>query len=91
MSGEVQGMLPRLRAMADGRAGSEIYVYENVAMDSSSFGGLVFLVVGKGCTFGEPPPHAPDGPHGVGWKYTLKGRVDLETGEVIQTTKKETA
>lgn len=44
-------------------------VYQNVDMSSIDLGRLTFLKFGKGCTFGEPPEKAPDGPHGAGWRY----------------------
>lgn len=56
--------------------------YQNAAGDSVGCGQLVFLKVGEDCSFKEPPPHAPDGPYGTGWKYLHVGHVNLDTGKV---------
>lgn len=46
-------------------------------------GHLQFLKVGQGCTFTSPPERYPwDTPWGMGWRYMLVGRVDLQTGDV---------
>ena len=56
--------------------------YENKALDSASVGDRIYIKYGPGCTFEAPPPHAPDGPYGTGWKYFFVGSVNLEKGVV---------
>lgn len=56
--------------------------YENKALDSVDAGRRIYIKYGPGCTFEVPPPHAPDGPYGTGWKYLIVGSVNLETGTV---------
>lgn len=58
------------------RSGYDTYgVYRNEATDSASCGQVIFLAYGPGCTLAEPPPHAPDGSYGMGWKFCLIGTV----------------
>jgi hypothetical protein len=57
-------------------------VYQNHAMDSADLGGLRFLQVGEGCTIAIAPERYPDSHLGVGWRYLLVGRVNLESGEI---------
>jgi len=62
--------------------GGTWYAYENVALDSATFGHTQFLKCGPGCANETPPPQMPDTSYGMGWKYRLAGKVNLETGEV---------
>lgn len=58
------------------RSGYDTYgVYRNECFDSSTFGQVIFLAYGPGCTMPEPTPCAPDGPYGSGWRYRLIGTV----------------
>ena len=59
------------------------WAYENQDLGSGDAGRLVFLRCGEGCTHATPPPRAPDGSYGLGWRYLLVGQLDLETGEVV--------
>jgi len=54
--------------------------YRNEALDSATCGHVIFLKVGKDCTFTRPPKQAPDGLYGTGWKYVFKGWVNLDLG-----------
>lgn len=56
--------------------------FQNMAMDSASFGHLQFLAIGPTNTYKVPPQRMPDTQAGTGWKYLFAGWVDLETGEV---------
>lgn len=64
------------------RTGARWAAFLNVAMDSGVHGKLIYIHVGEGCTYKEPPKHAPDGSWGAGWKFLFSGYVNLETGEV---------
>ena len=57
-------------------------VYENQALDSATAGGRIYILIGPGCTHAVPPPHAPDGAHGLGWKYLFRGFVELADGTI---------
>lgn len=48
-------------------------LYQNQVFDSGNLGQILCLKVGPGCPFQVPPPHAPDGSHGLGWKYLFIG------------------
>lgn len=63
--------------------GGSWFVYQNMALDSSNTGHVLFLKCGPDCTLKDPPPHAPDGPYGLGWKYRMVGRVELKEGKVV--------
>jgi hypothetical protein len=67
------------------KPGQAWFVYQNHAMDSANLGHLQFLCCGPGCTIVEPPSHMPDTQHGIGWRYLLVGKVNLETGEIEDT------
>lgn len=57
--------------------------YRNRALDSSLAGHLQFLLVGKSCTYLNPPKSYPaDTEYGMGWRYLFDGFVDLETGAI---------
>jgi len=71
------------------RSGASWYAYRNEAFDSSTFGHLIYLQCGEGCSFPEPPKRAPDGEYGIGWKYLPAGKVDLETGSIIELAKED--
>jgi hypothetical protein len=61
--------------------------YQNFALDSRGLGNVVFVQYGPGRTFETPPPAAPDGAHGAGWRYLHVGYVDLETGNIVEVEK----
>ena len=65
------------------KPGQTWFAYQNHAMDSASLGHLQFLCCGPGCTFSEPPARMPDSHLGIGWRYLLVGRIDMETGEIV--------
>ena len=67
------------------KPGQAWFAYQNHAMDSASLGDLQFLCCGPGCTFTEPPQRMPDTQHGLGWRYVLVGKVNLETGKIEDT------
>jgi len=55
--------------------------YENIALDSANAGHLQFLKFGAECTYADPPVRYPaDTAHGLGWRYSLVGEVNLTTG-----------
>lgn len=59
------------------RSGYDTYgVYRNEALDSGSCGQVIFLAYDPGCTLAEPPPYAPDGRYGMGWKFRLIGTIE---------------
>ena len=59
--------------------------YQNHDMSSSNIGHLIFLKVGKGCTFEEAPVKAPDSPlWGPGWRYLHCGYVDSKSGLIVE-------
>jgi hypothetical protein len=47
-----------------------------------NLGHLQFLCCGPGCTFETAPERTPDSHLGIGWRYLLVGKVNLETGEI---------
>jgi len=59
-------------------------VYQNLAHDSTTRGQIIFLRYGEGCTHTKPPPHAPDGAHGTGWKYLLVGLLSEDGTHILQ-------
>jgi hypothetical protein len=67
--------------------GGKWAAYQNVALDSANAGHLQFLQYGDGCTYKKPPHKYPkDTMHGMGWRYLFAGFVNLDTGNVIETT-----
>jgi hypothetical protein len=60
--------------------------YQSMDMSSSTLGSLRFLQYGgPESTFKTPPEKYPDTPQlGIGWRYLLVGKVDLETGEIVE-------
>jgi hypothetical protein len=66
------------------KPGQTWFAYQNHAMDSASLGLLQFLCCGPGCTFTEPPQRMPDSHLGIGWRYLLVGKVDFETGQIVE-------
>src|SRR5690242_2228153 len=74
---------PSAEALQTMRArGGDCIAYQNHCFDSSSLGDLQFLQCGAGRTYVTPPPRMPDTQHGIGWRYILVGRVNLETGSI---------
>lgn len=63
--------------------GGKWAAYQNHDMGHSELGLLVFLQYGEGRTHATPPERAPDGPHGLGWRYLHVGYVDLASGNVV--------
>jgi len=56
--------------------GDGVAVYENMAMDSTTFGARVFLSFGSleaQLDVEHPPDRMPDIPEPFGWKYCLQG------------------
>jgi hypothetical protein len=66
------------------KPGQTWFAYQNHAMDSASLGHLQFLCCGPGCTFADPPQRMPDSRLGIGWRYLLVGKVDFETGQIVE-------
>jgi hypothetical protein len=65
------------------RPGTRWAAFRNADMGHRDLGRLSFLLVGSGCTFADPPKHAPDSAEiGLGWRYPHCGYVNLETGKV---------
>lgn len=74
---------PGPEALAQMReGGGDWYAYQSHDMSSSTLGQLQFLQCGPGRTFETPPERMPDSHLGIGWRYSLCGRVNLETGEI---------
>ena len=66
------------------KPGQAWFAYQNVALDSANLGHLNFLCCGPGCTFAEAPSRLPDTAQSINWRYVLVGRVDMETGEIVE-------
>ena len=64
--------------------GGDWYAYQNHAMDSADLGGLQFLQCGEGRTYQTPPARMPDTQHAIGWRFLLVGKVNLESGEIVE-------
>jgi hypothetical protein len=64
--------------------GGDWFAYQNHAMDSAGLGDCQFLQCGLGRTYAEPPTRMPDTQHAIGWKYLLVGKVNLETGNIME-------
>lgn len=62
-------------------------VFRNEAMDSSGYGHEQFIKYGEGCTYEKIPERCPDTSYGAGWKYVLRGTVNLATGEISPAQK----
>lgn len=76
-----------LRALAV-KEGDVVAVYENKDLDSGfDCGRHVFLITGPTRTFKEPPPHAPDGNFGFGWRCLLIGTLNLATNTLAPSGK----
>ena len=58
------------------------YAYQNHDLGHPDIGGLQFLHCGGFCTYANPPEKMPDSHLGIGWRYLLVGKVNLETGEI---------
>lgn len=58
-------------------------IYRNEDLSSSNIGHVLCLIIGPGNTFEYPPVHAPDGAHGLGWRYRFAGWLDKETGNLV--------
>lgn len=63
--------------------GAIFFAYMNVDLSSRDLGDVRFLLCGPNCTYKEPPKTFPDSHLGIGWRYTIQGRVDLPTGRVV--------
>jgi hypothetical protein len=66
--------------------GGEWYAYQNHVMDGATLGELQFLQVGPDRTYKTPPQRMPDTQHGIGWRFSLVGKVDLESGQIVELT-----
>jgi hypothetical protein len=66
------------------KPGQTWFAFQNHPMDSADLGRLQFLCCGSGCTFTDPPARMPDSHLGIGWRYLLVGKVDMETGEIVE-------
>jgi len=64
--------------------GGDWYAYQNHAIDSASLGDLQFLQCGEGRTYQTPPSRMPDTQHAIGWRFLLVGKVNLESGEIVE-------
>lgn len=75
---------PEALAMMRERAkpNSDWFAYQNHDMCSSTLGDLRFLQCGQGCSYATAPQKLPDCHLGIGWRFLLVGKVNLETGEV---------
>jgi hypothetical protein len=65
--------------------GADWFAYQSHDMSSRTLGDLQFLQCGPSRTYSEPPARMPDTEHGLGWRYLLVGKVNLETGEIAGT------
>jgi hypothetical protein len=65
--------------------GGDWFAFQSRDMSSRTLGDLQFLQCGPGRTYLEPPARMPDTKHGIGWRYLLVGKVNLETGEIQGT------
>lgn len=75
----------RLKSTQGGYAGCKWAAYQNVVLNSAALGHVIYLPFGVGCTYENDealPAYAPDGMHGLGWRYRHVGYVNLETGEI---------
>ncbi len=78
---------PRLLAQLREKGGNWA-LFRNEAMDSAGFGHGQYIRYGEGCTLTELPLRCPDTKYDTGWKYVLRGTVNLETGEIVPVEKK---
>jgi hypothetical protein len=62
--------------------GDVVAVYENAAMDSKMHGHRVYMIIGPTRTHTTAPKRAPDGEYGMGWRYPLKGLLNLQTNTI---------
>jgi hypothetical protein len=65
--------------------GGEWWAFQSHDMSSRTLGDLQFLQCGSGRTYSEPPARMPGTEHGLGWRYLLVGKVNLETLEIVET------
>lgn len=70
------------------KRGGKWAVYQNCALDSSNYGHMQFLNIGKDCSFREAPDRLPDTEKSTNWAYLHVGYVDLEKGVVIDGPEK---
>ena len=67
------------------KKGGKWFAYQNHDLGDRNIGNLQFLKAGPECTFPWPPPRMPDTERTIGWRYILVGKLDLATGEIIDT------
>jgi len=67
--------------------GGDWFAYQSHDMSSRTLGDLQFLQCGEGRTYITPPERMPDTQHGLGWRYVLVGKVNLETGTIEEATR----
>jgi len=77
-----EAVAARDKVLADNPCEAKWYAYQNHDLGHPGIGHLQFLAVGPGCTFKTPPERYPDTQHGLGWRYILVGKVNLETGAI---------
>ena len=65
--------------------GGDWFAYQSHDMSSVTLGDLQFLQCGEGRTYAKPPARMPDTQHAIGWRYALVGKVNLETGEIVES------
>lgn len=77
--------LGQMRRFSDATPHTRWAAYRNADLGHPDLGHLRFLATGPGCTFKDAPACYPDTPqHGIGWRYTFEGYLDLETGEIAK-------
>lgn len=64
--------------------GGNWFAYQNKDLGHPGCGHIQYLKCGEGCTYSEPPGRYPDTDYGIGWRYLLKGKVDLEDGFILE-------
>lgn len=62
--------------------GGDWYAYQSMDMSSRTLGDLQFLQVGPERTHKTPPARMPDTQAGLGWRFLLVGKVNLEAGTI---------
>lgn len=62
--------------------GGDWFAFQSHDMSSATLGDLQFLQCGPECTYKTPPERMPDTQHGLGWRFLLVGKVNLESGEI---------
>jgi len=58
--------------------------FQNHDLGHYDLGHLIFLAVGSKNTFTTVPARMPDTEKALGWRYIPVGKVDLNTGEILE-------